>query len=111
MDAPATQPSDEEITAAVWEMLRENMDISRNEIKTQLETNFNWELAEKKVSYKQLCQRFCINILNQLIAVAVSRILLNVIHYLTGSVKGRNGIVHRGAGERCGDSSRAGRGG
>jgi hypothetical protein len=42
-------PSDEEITSAVSEILRENMDISRNEIKTRLQTKFQWDLSDKKV--------------------------------------------------------------
>ena len=68
MDAPATRPSDEEITAAVWETLRENMDISRNEIKTQLETNFNWDLSDKKASIEKLCRKVCINICDRCIS-------------------------------------------
>ena len=49
MEDTSTQPSDDEITSAVWEILRENMNLSRNEIKSQLESNLGWDLADKKV--------------------------------------------------------------
>lgn len=48
----STLPSDEEITSAVWEILKSNMDISRNEIKSQLEAKHNWDLSDSKAVLK-----------------------------------------------------------
>ncbi len=43
------QPSDENITMAVWDILKGDLDISRNELKAQIESVMGWNLENKKV--------------------------------------------------------------
>jgi hypothetical protein len=44
-------PSDEKITMAVWDILRGDLNISRNELKSQIEAAMGWNLDSKKVSF------------------------------------------------------------